>query len=106
MHKIPSEREQIKDVAARWAEQYYDASETMWPDKHNIKIKLLSLDTETATSEDVKEIIGNYSWVSPYKCSECACISYDIVCLGEPEDYDSNTAWICKDCLVKALELI
>jgi len=39
-------------------------------------------------------------------CNECEEPSYDVVRLGEPSDYESHTAWVCKGCLEKALALL
>lgn len=95
---LRTERAQIKDV--------HDRFEISRPEAKSQIEKLKSLDTDIATAADVAKIIGNPSWVRPIRCNDCGEPSYDVVQLGEPPDYDSNTAWVCKGCLEKALALL
>lgn len=39
-------------------------------------------------------------------CDECGKANDKVVMVGEPMDYESLTAFICKECLEKALKLI
>jgi len=66
----------------------------------------MQLDPETATAAQIAEIIGNTSWAQKRSCSECGGESWDIVEIGEPRDYESETANACRDCLVAALRLL
>ena len=71
-----------------------------------IHAKLVALDTETATAADVAAIIGNESWVRVEDCSDCgAKYLKSVTQLGEEPDYESQTAYVCDDCLRKALAL-
>lgn len=95
---LRTERAQVKDVRERFEISHPEA-------KSQIE-KLKVLDTDTANAADVAKIIGNPSWVRAVCCSECNRPSYDVVQLGEPPDYESHTAWVCKGCLEKALTLL
>ncbi|WP_157900143.1 hypothetical protein [Rhodoferax koreensis] len=99
-----NEREQIRNAATKWRWQY--AGYPKNSEFSKISQKLEKLDVNSATAEDVKNIIGNDSWCSPMGCNECGKSSWECVELGEPADYESRTAHICRDCLVAALALI
>lgn len=103
MHQITA-RTQIRVVASRWRAQY---SKTPYntPDKMAIAEKLDALDPETATAEQVAAIIGNDSWARDPKCHECQEIVPMVVQVGEPMDYESNTACLCGRCLKAAYNL-
>lgn len=77
-------------------------------DKRNrpVSVELAALDKETATAEQVAEIIGNGSWVYKRACDEYGQSSWEVVQLGEEPDYESCTAEICADCLRSALKLL
>lgn len=95
--KLITERTLIRGVADAWARQYPERS----GDEAEIKRKLISLDKETATSEEIKEIIGNDSWTS-ITCDECGNSVSLVVQVGQEPDYESNTAALCADCLTAA----
>ena len=97
-------RHQVRTVADRWEKQYGHGR--YGQDKLAILAKLRALDVETATALDVEKIIGNGAWVGPPMCHECQRNTYDAVELGEPPDYESATATICRGCLVRALGLL
>ncbi len=98
------ERAQIRGVAERWAKQYKNAP----PDSHQgqIRQKLNALDVETATAKDVAAIIGNPTWVCAQRCDECDGYPASIMQLGDEPDYDASTVWMCRGCLVKAIEVL
>jgi len=64
--------------------------------------KLNALDTNTCTAKDIADIIGNDSWTD-LKCDECNTKVDTVVQLGQDEDYDSRTAYVCQECLYDAL---
>lgn len=101
--KLMTEREQVRAVAAAWRAQF-----GRWTDPEKVRItrQLDALDVETATSADVAAIIGNESWVNPRSCDDCDARSWDIVRVGEEPDYESATAYLCRDCLQRALSLL
>ena len=99
---LMNERNQMRTVAERWRRHY--GNEKGW--KKPVLPKLLALDVEKDGAEKVAEIIGNGSWVCQYQCNECGEKSWEIAQVGEPVDYESSTAFLCRDCLRSALKLL
>jgi len=64
---------------------------------------LVALNSKTESAID--EIMGNHSWTTN-NCNECSKDSDVVIQIGKPEDYESSTAWICRDCLSKAIAMI
>ena len=100
--QLLDERHQIKVVARKWKAQY----PTGVNGGVDIGGKLQGLDVETATADDVAQIVGNRSWIAPSTCHECGAETWDAVQVGERPDYDSSTATICANCLRAALRLL
>lgn len=96
----------VADVARRWKEQYFHNHQ--WTsgslDKECIYNKITALG-ENATAEQVESIIGNGTWTA-VKCHECGKRVKVAMQIGEPLDYESNTATICLDCLKAAAALL
>jgi hypothetical protein len=92
----------VREVVRCRRDQYPDPEYRLADD---VLAALKALDPETATSADVAAA-GAPGWVAPQRCDECGEESWDAVELGEPPDYESNTATICERCLMRALELI
>jgi len=93
-------RSQIREVAQRWNEVYADGRHG--ENKIAIGKKLAALDAETATAEEVAEIIGNDSWARPQECNECGH-EFDIVIeVGEDPGYGSDSVILCMRCLSTA----
>jgi len=93
----------IKDVAESWKRSYLrngEWYETISGDTEIVYRKLLKATTE----QEVVGAIGNKSWTSLY-CNDCEKEVNAVVQLGEGPDYESHTAYICFDCLEKALKL-
>jgi hypothetical protein len=91
-------RSLIRTVAARWRRQY--------PDKRRDQLAALeALDPGTAAAEDVEAIVGNRSWTRTV-CDECKREVGRTVRLGEEPAYESATAYVCRDYLVRALTLL
>jgi hypothetical protein len=91
------------EVAEKWYAQYHGKNYS--EDKATKYLELCKLDPETATPEDVEKIVGNKSWAELSRCHECGGYFEEVVEIGEPPDYESSTAHICKKCLRKALKL-
>ena len=104
--KLLSERNQIQGVAERWRAAYGDGTYGCDERKRSVSCELAALDKETATAEQVAEIIGNSSWVCEPTCHECGKPNWQTVQLGQEPDYESSTASICADCLRSALQLL
>ena len=69
-------------------------------------VELRALDPETATDEELSEVIGHpaRSWTT-LKCDECGQEVDAVVQVGEEQDYDSATANVCTPCLQEALKV-
>lgn len=107
MRLAPNEREQVKGIIKKWQAQYGTNKESMRSDKREILEGLEDLlDVEFSTKEDVERIIGNDAWIRPNECDECGNKSWEpMVEVGEELDYESKTATVCLECLLKAVEL-
>jgi hypothetical protein len=105
--KLESKRERLQTVAQRFKEVYGTVGMlARYPERAETIRQLEALNPESSTPLQVEKIIGNRSWTDPTSCSECR--SQDgraVVRLGEDPDYESSTAWICLECLEKAMEL-
>lgn len=100
------ERARVKEAISNWIANYgLDGSYKADRRGRRVGGELQALDVKTATGAQVSEIIGNSSWAGPMTCNECGANTYEIVEVGEPQDYESATAYICKGCLRQALAL-
>lgn len=104
--EIMNERFQIKQAIKNWIGMY-GLEETYGADKRGRQVgkELMALDQETATTSEVTEIIG-VSWVYKKECGECGEKTWDIVEIGEIPNYESQTAYLCLNCLKKAVRLL
>ena len=106
--KLTTQRDLIKSVAKRWFNQY-ERSLDEFPSLFSPSTKtkrmtltaLQSLNTDTATAKDVSDIIGNESWTR-MTCDGCSKGVTALLTVGQPRDYDSNTADLCESCVNKA----
>jgi len=103
--KLITIRSQILSVVNLWREAYPKGYTDSSGDKHGIYASLCELDLNTASAEDLENIIGNTSWAEPQICDECGERHEETVQLGEDPDYESTTVLVCKKCLKKALKL-
>lgn len=96
-----SRKENAAGVAARWFKAY--GIRKSGRDKDAIYEKLLVLGPEP-NPDDVDSVIGNKLWTTTGTC--CGCDEQPaLVQVGHELDYDSSTAWLCKQCLKEACEL-
>jgi len=104
--KLMTIRSQILKALDTWYNSSLDIKESEYG-KEILK-KLEAINLAKATEEDIAKIVGYLlpAYIRPQTCSECNSTSDILVEIGEPLDYDSCTAFICEDCLQKALELI
>ena len=60
---------------------------------------------ENPLSDDVDRVLGRkgFTW---NQCGECKEYVDCIVSIGEEPDWETRTAYVCRSCLVKAIELI
>lgn len=87
-------------ASRRWGEQYRRPNARAQSVKVSRELAALS---EPAAVE-VDRIIGNGSWTRT-ECDQCGAERVPVVVLGEPDDYESATARLCRPCVVKALGL-
>ena len=100
---VESSRDLIRELPNRWREQY-----GAYPSDHKWALvleRLESLDTVTATVEEVDAIIGNHSGAREY-CDVCEKPVDSWIRLGDEPDYDSATVYICSPCLRAAAALL
>jgi hypothetical protein len=96
--ELVTRRTLAAEAADRWVAQY----------KGNLGGKASAIRAlgESPDPDAVDAIIGNGSWTSVPECNECKADVAAVVRIGDEPDYESNTAWVCEDCLKKALAVI
>ena len=103
--KLLTTRTQIQGAAKRWRAVYgQDGNERYGADKAVKARALERLDGNTASADEVNEIIGNESWLR-ITCDECGKGVDAAVQVGQEPDYESSTATICFGCLHAAHKL-
>ena len=96
--KLITRQSRANDVSIRWKYQYRI-------DIGDIQKRLDALGKEK-NPDDVDKIIGNVSWTAIPPCTECGKENPDfVVMVGEEPDYESATAWLCAECIKKAMRL-
>ena len=100
MMELITTRTRIRGVADKFRKQYHSIG---WKAKDKQR-RLDALDIETATAKDVATIIGNATWTW-VRCNECGTNVESVVRIGEAQDHESQTAFVCKKCIMKALAL-
>lgn len=103
---LHTHRSIIQSVIKRFAYQYPENC-ILYDGRHSNAIleSLRRLDLDTCTAQDVERVIGNDCWIRPPKCSECSQENVAVLEVGEPQDYVSHTAYLCKRCCQKALNM-
>lgn len=98
-------RQVLANTAAEaWSKQYPSVLKNIAGTNFEIYTKLLLLG-DNPDPNKVDEIIGNGTWTTTLLfCTECQTKA-DVVQLGEEPEPASRTAWVCKSCLEKALDL-
>ena len=104
--KLVTIKSQILGVLDTWRNSSLTIKRSEWG-KEILK-KLEAINLEEATEEDIAKIVGYQlpAYIRPQICNECGATSDILVEIGEPLDYESFSAFICENCLQKALELI
>ena len=100
--KAISQRQLIQTVVKRW-EAHCNSSPYDW--KFEALAKLRKLDLDTCSAKDVNDIIGNSSWTR-LKCDDCQKETDFVLVLGEEPDFESNTARLCRYCVLAAFSLL
>ena len=97
-----TQRDLIQTVAKRWRDQYWDSRDL---DKSRKALALTRLDKDTASADDVAQIVGNKSWTQ-LLCDECGTEVESVVCIGGKPEVGRKSRYICKPCLKKALKIM
>lgn len=103
--KVVTQRTQILDIIERWKSVplAYLPSEY---GKEKLR-QFQELDLEKAKIEDlISAIKGEDRHIRPQICSECKKYCEVLVCVGEETGCEEETAYLCKECLEKAFNLI
>lgn len=94
------ERSQVKRAIQNWL-SYYSGR----PKERAKEEKLKALNPETATAEEIAEILESAQWACKVYCDECGSLSWEIVALGGDVRYSTESFAICLTCLRKAVKL-
>ena len=99
--KLITERDLIRLVLDSWCAQYPETT----GENYETTKKLMDLNRETATSEEVNAIIGNRTWTE-VTCDQCGNSTSLAVMVGQEPDDESSTAVLCDKCLTAAYKLL
>ena len=106
---VDNERNQIRKIVKKWE---YSINNPCWgiavwsKEKQNeILNELKTLNLETCSSHDIKEITGRDE-IQQCECDHCGEYSWDTLLIGQEPDYDSSTARVCLSCLEEAVKFI
>lgn len=107
--RIITVRDRVRGVTAAWYEAYKDEIDSQSQSatingktKTQIYYELRDLLPDVASADDVAAIIGNRSWTR-LTCNECGRDVEVVIEVGEEPDYESCTAWLCKNCVLNCL---
>lgn len=104
MHIITIE-DKLANLPEHWRQQY-GRSQGKWYDENKRQIYQRLLAAMPLTVQSASAIIGNGSWTN-ISCSQCGKRNLDrAIEVGEEQDYESATAWLCEDCLRQAWEMM
>jgi len=101
--EVITKKAKMENVAQTFRAQYSENTVLRNGNTGDIYKALIELNPKT--EDAIAEIIGNRSWTAN-NCNECGKDSDVLIQIGQPEDYESSTAWICRDCLSKAIAMI
>lgn len=106
MGYVLTKRDKIKNVISKWEGSYYNFRRDEWLDirqgsSKDTYDKLLTLNLNTCSEDDVSNIIGNGSWTQII-CNECIdSVERAYILVDQNGD---DVGCLCKKCLKKALE--
>ena len=102
--KVITKQDRIRDAIASFRKMWGNGS--YGADQRGVAVgfELGLLNADKATAEDVNTLIGNASWTR-LECDECKKDSEAVIEIGDKPNYESNTAYICVDCIRDAFEL-
>lgn len=105
--KVVTQRNQILNIVNKW-ESHQTLTIRRSEYGKAILEKFKKIDLSKATLDDVVKIGGNANrYIHPQICSECGKLCEVLVKFEQqPPDYESEMAYLCEECLEKALNLI
>lgn len=103
--RVLSRTENARGIAERWFKVYNRNGNWHYgEDKRTIYENLKALGK--GPDPDLVDIaIGNDSWTR-CSCDECGDAFEEVVQVGQEPDYESATASLCFDCVLKALVIV
>jgi hypothetical protein len=97
--KIITRQSLANGVPACFRMQYGGGSNPRWA----AIIEVLNSLVAPIDPDAVDRAIGNTSWTSVPSCDECNASGLPCVIeMGQPPDYESNTAYLCHACITAA----
>lgn len=91
-------------AALRWRAAYLRGDVWYSPKMKDLYDRLVALGA-APNPADVNAAIGNDSWTR-MPCSETGCDEVAAVEVGQEPDYESRTAYLCADCLRRAVAML
>lgn len=91
--KVETKEILAAEAADAWEKQYPSDKKT---------VQALRELGPTPSPDDVDRVIGVPSWTRTH-CNECGSTEMPTIQLGQEPDYDSKIAWICVDCIKRAV---
>ena len=104
--KLITERDVIRGALEEW-NRLHNYADIDVPYEREVRKRLEALDLETATAEQIGEIIGNNEWIIPW-CWDCAerhgkaWIQLGEDDVGEYED----PVYLCASCAQQAVSML
>ena len=71
----------------------------------DVRERFAELDPDTATKEQIDTALGYTHWNNSF-CDECEKHTTAVVEIGGMSGNETNTAWICADCISKAAVML
>ena len=99
--KVITKRTLIREIAKKWNAQFFYGP----LEGDTTGDKLSALDVETASVEDIVQIIGTTVWTD-LSCSECGKSVDLVIQVGEEPDWETQTAYLCEACVKNTFNLL
>ena len=105
--RVTNQKAYVMAVPAKWKAQYFKGGAWVSYAKHDNREtaydEMIRLG-DALTLQDVDRLIGNTTWGRSPTCDGCRLGGRLVAEVGQDSDYDSNTASLCRACLVAAIE--
>lgn len=108
MIKIVTDRDMIRSVAEDFKEQYQFEDghwcAMLFTPGDKVYERLLTLDTETCSINDVNRIMGT-DWLT-VNCQSCGNDATELHVRFEHPDIEDKACWLCPDCIGAAFNMV